>query len=223
MTEAQKDGLEMIFPPEQSMNGRNAFYQFCDARQQQVSYAVCLHTVKKIEDGTMPSDQFTECQRGYCHNRCAAKVMKKEEAEAGQALYFIPRREEVCRPLEKAERKSDGAVSSGKYDMSNASYARGWAIGGGAGEVREPKKRIPPPPKPSKPKTGFIEEDMSDLVNVLSEESKKGKVAPKAAPVKAAVPEPAKETLTTIRPKPGESMADFIKRRAALSKANQEE
>lgn len=141
--------------------------------------------------------------------------MKKEEAEAGQALYFIPRREEVCRPIEKAERKSDGAVSSGKYDMSNASYARGWAIGGGAGEVREPKKRIPPPPKPAKPKSGFIEEGMADLVNVLSAESKKSKPAP--------TPEPAKETLTTIRPQPGESMADFIKRRAALSKANQEE
>lgn len=216
-----KDDPELIAlqPIEASMSGRNSVYRFCEQRGQSVAYAVCLHTIRRIEDNTLPTEIAVECQRGYCHNNCVAKKMKAEEVAAGHALYFIPRPRHITDPAPAEERKT-GAVSSGKYDMSNPGYARGWAMGGreGYNVDRQPPKRkpAPPPPKP-KPKSGFVEEGMGDVVNVLMKENAEKKVAPASTP-KPAVNAPATPTvdLTSTRPLPGESTADFIKRRAAM-------
>lgn len=235
MTITDDPELIDILPIEASMSGRNSVYQFCDARQQQVAYAVCLHTIKKIQDDTLPRDQFVECQRAYCHNNCPSAKMRAQEVAAGQALFFIPRRTEITDPVAAKAERSDGAKSSGKYDMQNPSYARGWAIGGGSGEVREPKKRVPPPP-PAK-KSGFVEMDLAQVVNAISDGEKKATQEPaiKCTPETVAaakeiigkrdaevVVQKATETVAanpTMRPLPGESMADFIKRRAKESKA----
>lgn len=204
--------LIALQPIEASMSGRNSVYRFCEQRGQSVSYAVCLHTLRRIEANDLPAEIAVECQRGYCHNNCVAKVMKAEEVAAGHALYFVPRPRHITDPAPAEERKS-GAVSSGKYDMRDPGYARGWAIGGGSGEVREQKKRVPPPPRPApKPKSGFVEEGMADVVNVLMKENAEKK-APVATPKPAATPT---VDLTSTRPLPGESTADFIKRRAAM-------
>lgn len=216
--------LALIFPPEKSMSGRNSIYQFCDERQQQVSYAVCLHTLKKIEDGTMPKDQFVECQRAYTHDNCPAKKMRAQEIDAGQALFFIERPRHITDPVAKEANTSNGAVSSGKYDMQNASYARGWAIGGGSGVNTEAPKKRAPAPKPKQ--KGFVEETMADALTamVASDSSKKEVAATPAAekqkPKQAAKPvEVVNTAATSNRPLPGESMADFIKRRASQGKA----
>lgn len=219
--------LALIFPPEKSMSGRNSIYQFCDERQQQVSYAVCLHTLKKIEDGTMPRDQFVECQRAYTHNNCPAKKMRAQEIDAGQALFFIERPRHITdpTPTAKEDNKSGGAVSTGKYDMQNASYARGWAIGGGSGQNTEAPKKRAPAPKPKQ--KGFVEETMADALTamVASDSSKKEVAAEPAAQKQKSKPQAAKPVevvntaATSQRPLPGESMADFIKRRASQGKA----
>lgn len=214
MTEVIDPELIPIYPIEQSMSGRNSTYRFCEQRGQAVAYAVCLHTLRRIEDNTLPAEIAVECQRGYCHNNCIAKKMKAEEVAAGHALYWEPRRTHITDPVsEEKKNASGGAVSTGKYDMSNASYARGWAIGGGAGEQRDrpaPKKR--PPPPPPKPKSSFIEATGADLVNaVMAEKPKVATPVPKAAAPAAASNQP-------MRPAPGESMPDFIKRRAAALK-----
>lgn len=228
-----------ILPIEASMSGRNSVYQFCDARQQQVSYAVCLHTIRKIQDDSIPRDQFIECQRAYCHNNCPSAKMRAQEVAAGQALFFIPRRREITDPVEVTKSgRSEGAVSSGKYDMSNASYARGWAIGGGPGEVREQRKAVKKSAPPPAKKSGFVEMDLAQVVNAISDDDKKK--AAQAPAVKCnpetvaaakeiigkrdadAVIEKATEIVAanpTMRPMKGESMADFLKRRALMSKA----
>lgn len=203
--------LAEIHPPEKSMSGRNSHYFFCEHRQQQVSYAVCLHTILAIDENRLPSKSFVDCQRGYCHNTCYAKKMRAEEKSVGQALYYKPRIE-VKAII--ATDKDSGAQSSGKYDMNNASYARGWAIGGGQGEVRERKKAVTRPAAPPKPKDHFVTATAADLVNAVMADEKKE--APKPAPKPAAQPAAAS---TQLRPMPGESTADFIKRRAQLMKA----
>lgn len=238
LIEAVEEELINILPIEASMSGRNSVYQFCDARQQQVSYAVCLHTIRKIQNDSIPRDQFVECQRAYCHNNCPSAKMRAQEVAAGQALFFIPRRLEITDPVAAKSIKNDGAVSSGKYDMNNASYARGWAIGGGDGEVRDrqaPKKRVP---APAEKKSGFVEMDLAQVVNAISDDDKKKAAQGPAikcnsetvAAAKeifgkrdaAAVLEKATEIVAanpTMRPMKGESMADFLKRRALMSKA----
>jgi hypothetical protein len=210
MTDIPEDPeLTNIYPVEMSMSGKNAHYQFCEAIGQSSSYAVCLHRMAKIADGSIANDDRTECQRAYCHNTCPSKKMRAEELKAGQALYFKPRIEYKVEP--KTTQK-DGAVSSGKYDMSNASYARGWAIGGREGystdativrNKRKPTRNIGPITK-----SGFIEESMADLVNVLMKEK------PAEVVIKPKLEKPT-EAATPARPLPGESIADFVKRRAA--------
>jgi len=215
MTEPQKDPeLIAIVPVEMSMSGRNSHYFFCHRRQQQVSYAVCLHTVKAIEDDRKSGHTFDDCQRAYCHNDCEAKVMKAQEISAGHALFY---KERVTPVAVKAKSSAaDGAVSSGKYDMSNPSYARGWAIGGREGYSTDkpvPKRQSPKPTRNIGPikKSGFVEEGMADVVNVLMKEHEESKSVPK--PKVAETPATDK---SSTRPLPGESTADFIKRRAAL-------
>jgi NAD-dependent dihydropyrimidine dehydrogenase PreA subunit len=216
MSEVKEDPeLIAILPVEASMSGRNAFYQFCDARQQQVNYAVCLHTLKAIEEDRLARDQFTDCQRYYCHNTCPAKGMREEERKAGHALYFKERPRHVYESAKK-QAAVDGAVSSGKYDMSNPSYARGWAIGGREGYSTDkpiPKRQAPRPTRNIGPikKSGFVEEGMADVVNVLMKEHAENKAAP--TPTVAATPA---ADQSSTRPLPGESTADFIKRRAAM-------
>lgn len=213
MSEVKEDPeLIAVLPVEASMSGRNAFYQFCDARQQQVNYAVCLHTLKAIEEDRLARDQFTDCQRYYCHNTCPAKGMREEERKAGKALYFKERPRHVYESTKK-QAAEDGAVSSGKYDMSNPSYARGWAIGGRDGYSAEkaPKRQAHKPTRNIGPikKSGFVEEGMADVVNVLMKEHEQKKAEP------AVAAQPVADKSST-RPLPGESTADFIKRRAAM-------
>lgn len=215
----QDPELELIdiHPVDSSMLGANTFYQFCHNRQQQVSYAVCLHTLKAIDEDRMAVDQFTDCQRGYARGDCYAAKMRKTEQDAGHALYFVPR---VVRTAKPSESAGEPIGSSGKYDMQDASYARGWAIGGGSGENLTPKKRKPatPPPK-AKPKTSYVEEGMADVVNSLIEDSKKPAAVKLVAKPVVVEPKPkaaATAAASPTRPLPGESTADFIKRRALL-------
>lgn len=217
MSEAQEDPeLIAILPIEASMSGRNSVYNFCEERGQFANYAVCLHTIRRIENNDLPSWIAVECQRAYCHDNCIAKQKKAEEVAAGHALYFVPRPRHITDPVAAKEREANGgAVSSGKYDMSNPSYARGWAMGGcdGYSTEKPARKQSAKPtraPAPAK-KSGFIEEGMADVVNVLMKEHSEKK----AEPVVAKQAAPAADQ-SSNRPLPGESTADFIKRRAAM-------
>lgn len=219
----QRIDLVDIYPPETSMSGKNSFYHFCHNRQQQVSYAVCLHTISAMDRGVMAKDQFTDCQRGYHRGDCYAAKMKAEEEDAGQALYFLPR---IVHGV-KAVAADSGATSSGKYDMSNPDYARGWAIGGGKGEIRgeqkKPRQKAKPTPPP-KPKSNYVEATMADVVNAIASDDKAKAASPQPKPVKttpALSQAPSvSPTSSATRPLPGESTADFIKRRSQLLKVN---
>lgn len=204
------DELELIFPPEKSMSGRNTVYRFCDARQQQVAYAVCLHTIQAIDDNRLRSDQFTDCQRAYCHGNCIAADMRKEERAAKQALYYVERKREIIDPVKLAV-TDDSTKSSGKYDLNNESYARGWAQVGA--RLHGSPKLINKQPV-SKPASKFIEHDSAAVLNsmIQKETEQKAKPAP-AAPV--ATPG------MKIEPLPGESPLAFAKRRKALLEAQQ--
>lgn len=223
MTEAAQqpdEELALIFPPEKSMSGRNAEYHFCDYKQQQASYAVCLHTLLAIDENRLSSDRAPECQRAYCHAECVAAHKRSEERAAGQALYYKERRREITDPV-KAEFEVDNSKSSGKYDLNNESYARGWAQVGARlkGESRPVREAAP-----VKKKSGFVEHDAAAVLNSMVE--KATKPAPKAAPAqpqpKPAPEAPAIDPATSLSPMPGETPLAFAKRRAALQmKANQ--
>lgn len=211
MTEVAKkpdDELELIFPPEKSMSGRNSVYRFCDAKQQQAAYAVCLHTLQAIDENRLSSDRFPECQRAYCHGQCVAADMRKEERAAKQALYFVERRREITDPVKLAV-ADDSATSTGKYDLNNESYARGWAQVGA--RLHGTPKVVNKQPV-SKPASRFVEADSAAILNsmIKKEAEQKAKPAPAA---------PATAPGAKIEPLPGESPLEFAKRRKALLEA----
>lgn len=210
MTEVQKEP-ELIYPVDQSKSGRNSYYQFCDYRQQQASYAVCLHTLDAIEENRLASDRFVECQRAYCHDECPAKVLRAQEVAAKRALFFIPRRE--IEAFTAKATSDDGSKSTGLYDLNNESYARGWAQVGGKihGEPRKARPAYVPPPVEKKP--GFVQMDGAAIVNQISKEDRAKKAEqPKPQPAATAAPAPE----ASLKPLPGESPLEFVRRRNKL-------
>ena len=214
--------LELIYPPEKSMSGRNSTYRFCEARGQSAAYAVCLHTLQAIDENRLGSTQAIDCQRAYCHGNCIAADMRKEERAAKQALYFQERRAVIIEGAARPE-VVDSSKSSGKYDLNNESYARGWAQVGSKihGEARQKRPAyVPPAPK----KSGFVEYDQAEVLNSLAKKDVPDRPVHKVPEQAAPTPAPAAPTTTpetSLSPLPGETPLAFAKRRAQLlMKAN---
>jgi len=201
-------------PVEKSRSGQNAYYHFCHIRGAQQNYAVCMHILAAIDDGRIGEDSFVDCQRACTRGDCEAKKMRAEEQAAGHSLYFKQRTNLNplnSRPEREAQDKAL-VVSSGKYDMSNPSFARGWNMAGGGSEKsgKAPASKntsggtpVTPKPTPPKPKSGFIQEGMADLVNAIVSEQ----------PAKAALPKAA-DSPSPLKPMPGETPLEFARRRA---------
>lgn len=210
-----------LYPVEFSRSGSNAHYHFCPIRGCQQSYGVCMHILDAIKEDRLTKDSFVDCQRAYLRDDCEAKRMRAEEIAANRSIYYKPRTNlnpVNTRPERDAQDKAL-VISSGKYDMSNPSFARGWNMAGGDSEKSgRPINKAPSggarpaPPKaaPPKPKSGFIEESMADLVNVIASEK------PKAAEAKPKAAAPASTPTQTIKPNPGETPLEFARRRAAI-------
>lgn len=206
---------EIIYPVSHSIRGDNAHYHFCHIRGAQQNYAVCLNILKAMDENRLGEGQFVDCQRACTRDDCDAKKKRAEEAAAGKALYYKPRvnvNPANTRSHEEAQAAAL-SVSSGKYDLNNPSYARGWAqVGSTKKSNQEPARKINHKPAfkspPEKPKTGYVTESGADLVNVLMQEQPAKKPEPSAPSV-------------SIKPEPGESPLAFAKRRAQAMKEAQ--
>lgn len=210
-----------IWPVEKSKSGTNAFYHFCHIRGCQQNYGVCMHIIAAIDEDRIGKDSFVDCQRACTRGDCEAKKMRADEINAGHALYYKERTNlnPVNTRPERDAQNNALVVSSGKYDMSNPSFARGWNMAGGGSEKsgKAPTSKntsggtnTPVKSNPPKPKSGFIEAGMADLVNAIAAEQPK----PATPPKPAAAPSPA----AAIKPNPGETPIEFARRRAQLLK-----
>lgn len=205
MSEAQ---LIEVYPITASEGGNNAHYHFCAIRGASQNYAVCLHILKAREEDRIKKDEFVDCQRACLRNDCDAMTMREAERAAGHALYYTPRivRNPMngTRTTEEAQRDAL-KVRSHNYDMSNASYARGWAMAGGDKPLPSAgKPSVKPIAKPAaKKKSGYIEEGFADVVNAISADK----------PIT-----PAKPATEALKPLPGETPLQFAKRRAQAMK-----
>lgn len=97
-----------ILPPEASMSGKNSCYLNCKSQGRRPSYGVCLFTLRAIDNNTIKG--FDDCVSAYRNGACDAAAFRKQEQEAGRALFYQPReyKEPVARPMaaEKASRPS---------------------------------------------------------------------------------------------------------------------
>lgn len=215
---------ELIYPVEASKSGKNAYYHRCDVRDQAVNYAVCLFTLEAIEEGRIKEDQFSDCQGGCKNGTCDAIRMRRQEKKAGHALFYKERiLVNPANTRSEAEARANALVaSSGKYDLTNESFARGWAQVGS--KLNKPDSAPRPvrvaQPKPvaapaSVEKSDYIEQDFSKVVNAIAESENTTKPAtPEPKPVVSE----SKPVVFDDKPMPGETPLQFARRRAAAMK-----
>jgi hypothetical protein len=81
---------EMVYPPKMSEGGINAYYlDDCAVVGHRPNYAVCLNKANALKrDGTLHG---SECEMAIRHKTCKALALRKEELEAGRAIYFVHR------------------------------------------------------------------------------------------------------------------------------------
>lgn len=73
---------------------RNAYIHSCDALKQRRHYAVCLHLCSERKGGRLDII-YSDCSALIGKKTCPALKMRKEEIEAGHAIYFEERRKIV--------------------------------------------------------------------------------------------------------------------------------
>jgi hypothetical protein len=86
------------FPPEKSAEGSNAFYHRCAVVGYAAPYCGCLLSIKRVESGERKKVQVPACVEAIDRGVCPSVAMKREEAEAGVALYYKPRAKVVLPP-----------------------------------------------------------------------------------------------------------------------------
>jgi hypothetical protein len=81
---------EMVYPPKMSEGGINAYYlDDCAVVGHRPNYAVCLNKANALKrDGTLHG---SECETAIRCKTCKALALRKEELEAGRAIYFVHR------------------------------------------------------------------------------------------------------------------------------------
>ncbi len=73
---------------------RNAFIHSCDVLKQRRHYAVCLHLCDERKKGRLDI-VYSDCSSLIGKKTCPALKMRKEEMDAGHAIYFEERRKIV--------------------------------------------------------------------------------------------------------------------------------
>ena len=180
------------------MSGKNSCYLNCKSQGRRPSYGVCLFTLRAIDNNTIKG--FDDCVNAYKNGSCDAAVYRKQEQEAGRALYYLPReyKEPIARPMAAAKASKPSPFSQrtiGKKIESTRTI--------------EP---VAPSPK-SKPKAKIAEPtfkapNFSDAVDLAVRENKE-----KPAEKKPLNAEPAKSVIV-----PGMTLLQIARAMAAAKK-----
>lgn len=150
-------------PIELSADGkRNAFVHHCAILNQRRSYAVCLHLCGERKKGRLDVT-YSDCSTQIGKKLCPALKMRKQEVEAGHALFFEERKVVTPGVFDKAKELVSSAVSivSGKKadapqkpksaidGFGQGSYAQAItnAVAAEPKKKEEPKAAAEAPPK----------------------------------------------------------------------------
>lgn len=183
-----------VYPPSASALGSNAHHiTGCPVVGQSQPYCACLKRLEAFETGVMTTegDSHHDCRRAWGGPRCAAYVMKNEEAVAGKALYYINR---------KKLQAFNGTVIVTDRPAKLVSPA--------VSDVRPTS--APTQPKPATAPVAPLTASYADAINATMQ------TLSSPAPVVQAAPA---ETPTRPAMLPGESPLDYIRRIKAQGNA----
>ncbi|GAL23069.1 hypothetical protein JCM19235_1370 [Vibrio maritimus] len=156
-------------PPEVSMSGKNTCYLQCPALNRRSNYGVCLFTINAYNKGKL--NEGSDCHQHVGRGYCEALSYQRQEQEAGRALFYLPRGEQIDVVVD-----TKPSVVTEPTKPESDSYMRGW------NQVSDREKGKKPAKKAAvkKPKKSVIfgtdKSELSDAVTeVAKEEAKKKK------------------------------------------------
>lgn len=182
--------------PERSFTGDNAYYFDCEVVGHRPSYFVCLHKLKRREQGPLP-EPHQACCEAIGKRQCQAMHMREKELLEGRSIYFEQRKrfEDMIPDRPKAP-----IVASKPRTLPYI-----------------PKHEMPPAPTPVVKRPGPVKEmgglDFAELVTELASQKEVApalveKPAEPPKPVAAPQPSPKPET----PPKATESLLEMARR-----------
>lgn len=77
--------------PSRSFSGENAYYFDCEIIGHRPSYFVCLHKMKRREQGPLP-DPHQACCAAIGNRQCPATHMREKELLEARSIYFVQRK-----------------------------------------------------------------------------------------------------------------------------------
>lgn len=202
--------MSELKPIEASAGANNGKYIYCDKFNERKKYFVCLHIMAAKERGDIkPHSPSERCANAIDCGQCTAVGLRKEEIDAGHAIYWEPdpytSKQAVERP--RAERPIRPSFGFSKRPIS--SY--GSNSKSPVTEPTESRTSSASKPKPiQKKEADFETMDLGKLVTDLAASETAVEVAKKVAV------ETEKPVITTTQAKPqrlpGESLAEMAKR-----------
>lgn len=156
-------GMRLVlkeYPPAASMSPQNTVYFPCDVYQGRPSYAACLNFLDVHAAGR--DVLRPECQQAVARGICPATNMRKREAKAGRALFYVRHADlQVLRAEMEALREdqiinfrktTDTNKAKGrKFTPSTMDDLKEYASGNPVAKYREPRKQIPVTVVPTAP------------------------------------------------------------------------
>jgi hypothetical protein len=155
-------------PPQASRAGKNRYYHRCDAVDTTRHYGICLFTIEAFERGQELNE--TPCVEAMKSGNCPAMVMRQQEQDAGEALYFKASDPEKAVDPKAAQHEKDSV------DRKSSSYQRGFSGNVWGSESSQQKAKPKAPVAKAAPKKRIADEliefDVGALVNDLANEGR---------------------------------------------------
>lgn len=95
---------EEVYPIEQSALGTNAYYcDYCGAAGYRPNYASCLRRIEDRKAGSLDTNEAACGAAIASGSACMVIGMRKEEEQAGRAIYYVNRKKLRENQIENAE------------------------------------------------------------------------------------------------------------------------
>jgi hypothetical protein len=111
LSSAEEEIRAREYPVSASKSGQNTLYHHCAVYDGRSNYAVCLHTIAAVLEKR--AQLRSGCPEAIQNRTCPAMRMRKNELDAGRALYYIGRPD--IEALRRKQAEEDYANSPIQY------------------------------------------------------------------------------------------------------------
>lgn len=158
--------METMLPPSASRAGKNRYYHDCSATASKQHYGLCLFTIEAHERGQKLSE--TPCLAAIRAGTCPALVMRKQECDAGHAIFYKAPDPEKAVTVTAASRERMANVNSASYQRGRHGVI--WGSAESKSKAQAKAQEAKSMPKKPRPRDEMLEFNGATLVNALVDE-----------------------------------------------------